>query len=58
MSSVCSLFQKNLNKKVLVDDEMSKFWVFDFYDTFICYRGSLAQIAIIGKKVQKKFLLV
>ena len=42
------------------DDEMMMmmtFWVFDFYETFICYRGVLKLNFYIGKKVQKKFLM-
>ena len=35
----------------------SKFWVFDFYETFICYRGVLRLNWYIGKKVQKNFLM-
>ena len=36
---------------------MSKFWVFDFYETFICYRGYFKLNCYIGKKVQKNFLM-
>ena len=39
------------------DDEMMTFWVFDFYETFICYRGSFKLNCYIGKKVQKNFLM-
>ena len=39
------------------DDGMSKFWVFDFDETFICYRGVLNLNCYIGKKVQKNFLM-
>ena len=37
--------------------EWSNFWVFDFYETFICYRGCLNLNCYIVKKVQKKFLM-
>ena len=33
------------------------FWVFDFYETFICYRGYLKLNCYIGKKGQKNFLM-
>ena len=39
------------------DEMMSKFWVFDFYETFICYREYLRLNCYIGKKVQKIFLI-
>ena len=35
----------------------SQFWVFDFYETFICYRGCLNLSCYIVKKVQKNFLM-
>ena len=57
MSSVRSLFQRNLNKKKLVFDDESKFWVFDPDETFICYRGCLNLNCYMGKKVQKNFLM-
>ena len=56
----------NFGNSVLMkwNDEMmkwwmkwSKFWVFDFYETFICYRGVLRLNCYIGKKVQKNFLM-
>ena len=36
---------------------MRKFWVFDFYETFICYVGCLNLNCYISKKVQKNFLM-
>ena len=42
------------------NDEMmkwSKSWVFDFYETFICYRGYFKWNFYIRKKVQKNFLM-
>ena len=57
VSSVRSLFQKNLNKKQLVVKWWSKFWVLYFYETFICYRRCLNLNCYIGKKVQKNFLM-
>ena len=40
-----------------MNEMMSKFWVFDFYETFIGYRGVLKLNCYIGKKVQKNFLM-
>ena len=37
--------------------EVIRFWSFDFYETFICYRGCLNLNCYIGKKVQKNFLM-
>ena len=36
-------------------NEMSKFWVFDPDETFICYRGCLNLNCYMGKKVHKNF---
>ena len=48
----------------LIVDEMNEmkwwmitFWVFYFYETFICYRWYFILNCYIGKKVQKKFLM-
>ena len=38
-------------------NEMSKFWVFEIYETFICYRRCLNLSCYISKKVQKNFLM-
>ena len=42
---------------VKVKWKWSNFWVFDLYETFICYRGCLNLNCYIGKKVQKIFLM-
>ena len=36
---------------------MMTFWVFDFSETYICYRGCSNLNCYIGKKVQKNFLM-
>ena len=38
-------------------DGGSKFWVFDSYETFICFREVLNLSFYISKKVQKNFLM-
>ena len=40
------------------DEMMMTFWVFDFYETFICYRGYFKLNFYISKKMQKDFLMV
>ena len=37
---------------------MMTFWVFDFYETFICYRNYLKLNCYTGKKCRKNFLWV
>merc|ERR1711973_1052346 len=39
------------------DEMMSQIWVFDFYETFICYGGCINLNFYISKKVQKNFLM-
>merc|ERR1711973_933720 len=51
----CVFFYVYLHSDDNNDDDESKFWVFDFYETFICYGGCLNLNCYISKKVQKKF---
>ena len=40
-----------------VKSEVIRFWSFDFYETFICFRAYLEQKPYGGKSVQKNFLM-
>ena len=37
--------------------EVKRFWSFDFYKTFICFKAYLEQKPYGGKSVQKNFLM-
>ena len=59
-----TLHEENVHgsRRVIVSEsesesEVKRFLSFDFYETFICFRGVLNLNCYIGKKVQKNFLM-